>query len=839
MKSVSPSRSRSRARGGNRAHPPGSKSRHSSSETEELVYETAPLAYVNFDGEGRLLEFNVAAARLLRASRKRDLHRPIANFINPRHHRRLAKHIQRTLTSGVPVVTRLRLLAADHTGQGTEVEVTTRPLSHGSLYRTLLLPISGEKPVPWPADDAKFRALVENGSEVICIGAPDGTVFYTTPSVQRVLGYDPASWYGRNAFEIMAPEHAELARKAISELAISPTGTVLRLITKVRHLDGSWRWVEGVLTNLIAQPAVGGIVCNYRDITDSRRAEEALRASEQQYRLLAESFPQMISISDAQGNIEYGNSHWREYRGVPNVAPLVHDWRQGISTEDAAALMRPAGIGEGRPWEAECRIRRASDGVFRWHTVRIVPLPRKPDAPEKWLAIATDIDERKRAEQERERLLHQLERERSELAVQYAVVRVLGESSGLAEAAPALLAAFCNQLGWQAGIVWAIAKSKGRGSTGPVLTLVDAREQPGLGREGALRNSIEGPLKKAQGLAGRVWKEKRPLRAPHLSAHRGSAHHRAAAALGMRTAFAFPIMLAGEAHGIVELFAPEDVQPGRRLLDIVDSVGAQIGQFMERTHALTRLCESEEALIEANNALEKRVRERTAELHEANTELSAEIVERARLEREIIRVSEREQRRIGQDLHDGVCQELAAIAFMARALGNRMSQGGEVEPERINQVAQLVNDSISRCRDIARGLHPVEMDADGLMVALEDLARRTDRIIPCLFQCNEPVLTPESDTALNLYRIAQEAVNNAMKYSGAGRITIRLDREGAALRLSIWDDGSGIRPARRPRKRAGMGLHIMRYRARAMGATLRVRNHVPHGTEVVCLLPRK
>ena len=254
-----------------------------------------------------------------------------------------------------------------------------------------------------------------------------------------------------------------------------------------------------------------------------------------------------------------------------------------------------------------------------------------------------------------------------------------------------------------------------------------------------------------------------------------------------------------------------------------------------------RLHQSEKALIQANNALEQRVRERTAELHEANRELSAEIRERTRLEREIIRIAEREQRRIGQELHDGLCQELTAIAFMTRALGTRLGKlGVSEETERVNHLAQLLNDSISRCRDIARGLHPVEMDADGLMVALRELAERTHPSVACAFRCEKPILMPESDIALNLYRITQEAVNNAAKHSGATRITISLDRGISGVRLSISDDGCGIPggSGRRILKRGGMGLHIMRYRARSMGATLRITDLQPRGTEVLCLLPR-
>jgi len=723
------------------------------------------------------------------------------------------------------------------------VEISTRPPAEALCYRTRLLPICGAGPIPWPGGDAKFRALVENSSEVVCIGAPDGTIFYTTPSVQRVLGYDPASWFGRNAFEVMHPDDAAPARAALRQLAAAPNGTVAKVVTRVRHADGSWRWVEGVLTNLIGQPDVGGIVCNYRDVTDSRQADQALRASEQRYRQLAESLPQMISIRDSEGRIEYCNSHWREYRGIAGTS-ILHDWRSGIPDDDLAALTPPPWEdGVPRPWEAECRIRRASDGAVRWHAVRIVPLLRQAGGSPRWLSIANDIHERKEAEQGQQRLLAQLERERSDLAVQYAVVRVLAESSSLTDAAPRLLAAFCDQLGWEAATLWTVDASRPAPDAQPLLIPIHLRHQPGNARGDTFARSRPAPLRKGESLAGRVWEKKKPLSMARLPAGRGAAHSRAAAALGLRSAFAFPILLDGKVQGVVELFRRESIEPGERLLAIVAAIGIQIGHFIQRTGALEMLRQSEEALIHVNNALEQRVQARTAELHEANAELSAEIVERTRLEREIIRISEREQRRIGQDLHDGLCQELAAIAFMTRAQATRLARGNNPESARINQLSHLLNDSITRCRDIARGLHPVEMDSDGLMVALRDLAQRTHQTITCTFRCDEPILMPESDMALNLYRIAQEAVNNAIKYSRAQRITVTLQRDGSVLSLSISDDGRGIpsprRPTSPPRKRGGMGLHIMRYRARTMGATLHIRDHPPHGTEVICTLPRK
>jgi PAS domain S-box-containing protein len=572
---------------------------------------------------------------------------------------------------------------------------------------------------------------------------------------------------------------------------------------------------------------------------DARTAAEALRSSELRYLLLAESLPELISIRDSDGHIEYCNSRWLEYRGVTPAQSIIHDWKSGIPPEDLPALRAPPWRdGVPHPWEAECRIRRASDGAFRWHSVRVVPLPSGFGSPRRWLAIATDIHQRKQAEQERERLLEQLDRERRELSMQYAVIRALAGSPGLRNAAPPLVSAFCEQLGWQAGALWSVEPdAAGR----PMLSLVHTRQDPDLLPADALSQSQPPPLRKGQSLAGRVWAAKEPVDLPRLSPTRGAAHHRAAAGLGLKCGVAFPIFLEGEVRGVVELFGRPRTRRDRELPDIIGSIALQIGLFIQRTQALNQLRISEEALIQSNNALEERVRERTAELREANRELSAEITERTRLEREILRISEREQRRIGQDLHDGVCQELAAIAFMMRAHATRMDARGE-DTAKLHQLSQLLNDSISRCRDMARGLHPVEMDADGLMVALKDLASRTDQTVACAFSCREPILMRESDVALNLYRIAQEAVNNALKYAGAGLITILLERDVRGIRLSISDDGRGM-PApsahRGRNPRSGMGLHTMRYRARTMGATLRIRRCRPKGTEILCSLPCK
>src|SRR5205823_7668286 len=121
------------------------------------------------------------------------------------------------------------------------------------------------------------------------------------------------------------------------------------------------------------------------------------------------------------------------------------------------------------------------------------------------------------------------------------------------------------------------------------------------------------------------------------------------------------------------------------------------------------------------------------------------------LEKELLTVSEREQRRLGQDLHDGVCQELAAIAFMSRALARRLNRKDVGEGADVDRIARLINDAVAHTRGIARGLHPVELDSGGLMAALRELAASVDSGVDCKFECEKPVAVPQSDVALNLY----------------------------------------------------------------------------------------
>ena len=214
-----------------------------------------------------------------------------------------------------------------------------------------------------------------------------------------------------------------------------------------------------------------------------------------------------------------------------------------------------------------------------------------------------------------------------------------------------------------------------------------------------------------------------------------------------------------------------------------------------------------------------------------------DITGRKRLEKEILEISEREQRRIGQDLHDGLCQHLAGIELMSQVLEQKLARRSKAAAARAGDIAKNVRDAISHTRLLARGLSPVTLESEGLMSALQELALNTEKIfhVACRFDCNPPVPVSDYPAATHLFRLAQEAVSNAIKHGKAKRILIRLNEERGRLALSIIDNGSGF-PTQIPKSK-GMGLRIMQSRAGMIGGTLAIERNAVGGTSVTVAAP--
>jgi signal transduction histidine kinase len=210
-----------------------------------------------------------------------------------------------------------------------------------------------------------------------------------------------------------------------------------------------------------------------------------------------------------------------------------------------------------------------------------------------------------------------------------------------------------------------------------------------------------------------------------------------------------------------------------------------------------------------------------------------------RLEREIIDISEREQQRIGRDLHDGVCQYFAAVGCAAASLKLDLANlGMPKEAAMAEELTNLLNEGVVQTRDLARGLVPVQMDEAGLGSALEELATSVSRLqnIACVFVTDGDATIGTPSVATHLYRIAQEAINNATRHGGAQNIRIELATSSRTTTLRITDDGTGISKTNQGSR--GMGLNIMSYRARLVGGHLTIGERNSGGTSIACTLPQ-
>lgn len=239
------------------------------------------------------------------------------------------------------------------------------------------------------------------------------------------------------------------------------------------------------------------------------------------------------------------------------------------------------------------------------------------------------------------------------------------------------------------------------------------------------------------------------------------------------------------------------------------------------------------SLRQGQRGLEQKVEQRTRALRR-------EIGERERLEKEILEISEREQRRIGHDLHDGLCQHLTATAMAGQVLGQKLAARSMPEAADAGELVHLIEDGIAMTRDMAHGIAPLGMESEGLVTALRVLAANVGRMfrVACILECDSPPPIEDVGTATHLYRIAQEAVHNALRHGKPRQIVMSLSRMRERAQLSIEDDGTGL--ADDWQRGRGLGTRIMAHRAMMIGGELAIEPSPTGGTLVTCsfALPR-
>ncbi len=347
----------------------------------------------------------------------------------------------------------------------------------------------------------------------------------------------------------------------------------------------------------------------------------------------------------------------------------------------------------------------------------------------------------------------------------------------------------CRAIGAELGLVWliddenpAVLVQTGPAFVGDVERLGDLLNR--FPHERSLTDD---------GLVSRVINEQYPAGERDLGTVLEAELADAAKQAGLCSVVLVPIVAGDRTSGLLEVFCRSPLDQPNFIMGVVASVGSEIGR----------------------------------------------VVERADLQQRISDISDEEQRRIGQELHDTVAQEVAGIRMLAEALLQRMGKN-DADRKLVSELATAAAQAQSHVRSLARGLVPLAIDAGGLRAAIEQLVERLshEHDIVCEFCNPEQLVVQDSRLATNLYYIAQEALRNAVQHGGASRTLVELAVDDETLVLRVSDDGQGFDRSAVIRK-VGSGLRIMAYRARLVGGDLRIASDEREGTKVSCVVPER
>jgi PAS domain S-box-containing protein len=695
------------------------------------------------------------------------------------------------------------------------------------------------------ASEERFREMAESISQVFWISNVEKTdMLYISPAYEEVWGrrcgdlyQNPRSWV-----EAVHPDDRDrVFQAACSKQARGEYDERYRIVRP----DGTVRWIRDRAWPIHeSNGEVRKVVGIAEDVTERRSTEEALRLQSQIAREMEEGVA-LVRAND--GIIVYANPKFERMFGYgPGelVGQPVHRLNaqsvrspQDIAREIMSALQR------GGKWSGEVHNRK-KDGTEFWCSANVSTFEH-PDLGPVWISVQADITERKHAEQ----ALHESENRLQALMDNSTTVIYLKDRNG-----KYLL------VNRQFESLFHVTRQQIAGKTDHDIFPAEQADR--------FRQNDQ-----------RVLAAKQPIHFEEVAPHDDGLHTYVSVKFPFCDATGEPFAVGGISTDITDRKRAEQAleTQARILEDMVEGVLLYDEQdrILFTNHALDRmfgyepgelvgqstfvlnpfpaedsariakqirqqLCQQPVVQREFLNrrkdgsefVSESRISRLAMEGHAYQISVVQDITERRQMEREILEISDREQRRMSHDLHDGLCQLLTGTMFAVKTLEQRLSTAGRPEAEAFNEIAELLRRANVEARNIARGLNPLTIEEGGLESALQDLALYIQGTfnIDCRFHCDHAVKVKNKDQAVHLYRIAQEAVNNAVKHGQARRIDIRLQRSSKTVTLEVEDDGIGL--PNPPLAASGLGLHIMAYRARMIGGELQLRPGEQRGTIV-------
>ena len=720
--------------------------------------------------------------------------------------------------------------------------------------------------------EERFRDFFENAPIGYHIFGSDKIIIDVNNAELEMIGYTRDEIVGKKTWtELIIPEQRAQFEKHWQ--AIVTKGNVRELEYILVHKDG--HYVDVVL-NASSRFDENGNFINTRgavlNITARKQAEQALRQSEERFRrsVLDSPFPIMIHAED--GEVLHISKVWTELTGYEHEEiPTLSAWTQRAYGEDrniVKSRIDKIFDYDGRAEEGEYVISSKEGGTLIWD-FSSAPLGTLPDGRRLVISMAMDVTARKQAEEMLKTQRYYLARaqeigsigtwdmdiEKNELIWTDETYRIFGIAIGTELTYESFLNCVHpddreyvdSQFGAalkgspydiehrivvDGNVKWVREKAeiefnekgngiRGTGFTQDITEHKQAQERianlakfPSENPNPVLRVSSDGTIiytNAASFPVLKTWGCKVGERIPEDCCKRVDEVFRT----GKICNFEF------NCHN--ELILSMTLSP------VIDGGYANIYGL-----DITRRKQIEQELINLNEELEQRVADRTVRLVEAHKQLLEDVEERKRLEKEIIGVSEREKRLVGQELHDSVGQQLVGAGFVAQVLSNDLLDKLPEKAIKASEMVELIKVALEQTRGIARGLHPVDLDSGNLMTALAELADDTRRLfnVSCTFKCNESIKIDDVEMAGNLYRIAQESITNAVKHGMASEINMSFVSSSNYAALIVEDNGCGI--SEDIDRSKGIGLRIMKYRAEMIGGRLDIRGGCENGTVVTC-----